>query len=74
MQNAVHTTEPLAPQSGPFEIEFPIEKLKTCKLPGIDQIPAELVQAGGKILRSKTHKRINSIWNNYLGSSLRIST
>jgi flagellar basal body-associated protein FliL len=28
-----------------------------------DQIPAELVQAGGKTLRSEIHKRINSVWN-----------
>jgi hypothetical protein len=33
------------------------------KSPDSDQIPAELVQAGGKILRSKIYKLINSIWN-----------
>jgi hypothetical protein len=33
------------------------------KSPGSDQIPAELIQAGGEILRSKIHKLINSIWN-----------
>jgi hypothetical protein len=27
------------------------------------EIPAELIQAGGEILRSKIHKLINSIWN-----------
>jgi hypothetical protein len=31
------------------------------KSPGSDQIPAELIQAGGEILRSKFHKQINSI-------------
>jgi hypothetical protein len=30
---------------------------------GSDQIPAELIQAGGEILRSKIHKLIDSIWN-----------
>jgi hypothetical protein len=30
---------------------------------GIDQIPAELIQAGGEILHSNIHKLINSIWN-----------
>jgi hypothetical protein len=37
--------------------------LKRYKSPGSDQIPAELIQAGGETLRSKIHKLINSIWN-----------
>jgi hypothetical protein len=37
--------------------------LKRYKSPGSDQNPAELIQAGGEILRSKIHKLINSIWN-----------
>jgi hypothetical protein len=32
-------------------------------LPGTDQIPAELIEAGGVILHSKIYKPINSIWN-----------
>jgi hypothetical protein len=28
-----------------------------------DQIPAELIQAGGEILLSAIHKLINSVWN-----------
>jgi hypothetical protein len=32
-------------------------------LPGSDQIPAELSQAGGKTLLSVIHILINSIWN-----------
>jgi hypothetical protein len=28
-----------------------------------DQIPVELIQAGGEILRTTIHKPINSIWN-----------
>jgi hypothetical protein len=31
---------------------------------GSDQIPAELIKAGGEILRSKIRNRISSIWNN----------
>jgi hypothetical protein len=31
---------------------------------GNDQIPAELIQAGGETLRSEIHKPINSVWNN----------
>jgi hypothetical protein len=30
--------------------------LKRCKSPGSNQIPAELIQAGGEILCSKIHK------------------
>jgi hypothetical protein len=40
-----------------------IEKLKRPKSPGIDQIPAELITAGGRTIRSEIHKLINSIWN-----------
>jgi hypothetical protein len=32
----------------------PTEKLKRYKLPGIDQIPAELIKAEGKALGSET--------------------
>jgi hypothetical protein len=38
--------------------------LKKYNLPGSDQIPAELIQAGGEILLSAIHKLINSVWNN----------
>jgi hypothetical protein len=37
-----------------------IEKLKS---PGVDQIPAELIQAGSRTTRSEIHKLINAIWN-----------
>jgi hypothetical protein len=45
------------------EVEMAIEKLKRHKSPGIDQIPVELIKAGGRIIRSEIHKLINSIWN-----------
>jgi hypothetical protein len=38
-------------------------KIRKYKSPGSDQIPAELIQAGGKILLSPIHKLINSSWN-----------
>jgi len=37
--------------------------LKSHKSPGIDQIPAELIKAGGKTIRSEIHQLIISIWN-----------
>jgi hypothetical protein len=36
--------------------------LKKFKSPGSDEIPAELIQAGGEILLSAIHKLINSVW------------
>jgi hypothetical protein len=64
-QKKVHTAVPLVP--GPshldVEIEIAIAKLKKYKSPGNDEIPAELIQAGGKTLLSAIHKLINSIWN-----------
>jgi hypothetical protein len=39
-----------------------VEKLKRHKSPGFDQIPAKLIEAGGRTIRYEIHKRINSIW------------
>ena len=40
-----------------------IEKLKRHKSPGIDQVPAEMIKAGGRTILFEIHKLINSIWN-----------
>jgi hypothetical protein len=37
--------------------------LKKYKSPGSDEIPAELIQAGGEILLSAIYKFINAVWN-----------
>jgi hypothetical protein len=42
-QTGVHSTEQLVPKPSAFEVELDIEKLKSHKSPGIDQIPAELI-------------------------------
>jgi hypothetical protein len=34
------------PEPSAFEVEMAIEKVKSHKSPGIDQIPAELIKAG----------------------------
>jgi hypothetical protein len=60
-QIEIQTAELLVPDPSPFEIEIAIAK--RFKSPGSDQIPADLIQAGGQILRSKNHKLIKSIWN-----------
>ena len=51
------------PEPSAFEVELAIEKLKNYKSPGIDQIPAELIKAGGRTIRGEIHKLIISIWN-----------
>jgi hypothetical protein len=62
-QIEVHAAEPLLPGPSRLEVEIAIAELKKCKSPGSDQIPAELIQAGGEILLSAIHNFINSIWN-----------
>jgi hypothetical protein len=57
-QIEIHTAEPLVPDPCPFDVEIDIAKLKRYKSPGSDQVPAELIQAGGEILCSKIHKQI----------------
>jgi len=54
-QTEIHTAEPLVPESSAFEVEMAIEKLKRHKLPGTDQIPAELIKAGGRTIHSEVH-------------------
>jgi hypothetical protein len=51
------------PESSACEIEIVIEKLKRYKSPGTDQIPAELIKAGGSKIFSEIHKLINCVWN-----------
>ena len=62
-QAEMHAAEPLAPEPNAFEVELAIEKLKNHKSPGIDQIPAELIKAGGRTIRCAINKHIISIWN-----------
>ena len=50
------------PEPSASEAELAIEKLKSHKSPGIDQIPVELIKARGKTIRYQIHKLI-PIWN-----------
>jgi hypothetical protein len=59
----IHTAEPLVPEPSLAEVEIAIGKLKSYKSPGTDQIPAELIKAGGETLYSEIHKLICCIWN-----------
>jgi hypothetical protein len=55
----MHTAEP-------FGVGVAIGKLKRYKSPGVDQIPAALIQGGGEILCLEIHKLIKLIWNKEL--------
>jgi len=61
-QAEIHTAEPLVPEPSGFEVELAIDKLRSHKSPGIDQIPAELIKAGGRTIYLEIHKLIISIW------------
>ena len=54
-QTEIHTAVPLVLELSAFEVEMAIDKLKGPKSPDIDQIPAELIKAGGRINRSEIH-------------------
>jgi hypothetical protein len=56
-------SEPLGPESSPFDVEIAIAKLKNNKLPGCYEVPAQMIQAGGEILWPEIHKLINCIWS-----------
>ena len=58
----IHTAEPLVPEPSASEVELSIDKLKSHKSPGIDEIPAELIKAGGETICLEIHKLITSVW------------
>ena len=51
------------PESSAVWFEMAIGKLKRHESPGIDQMPAELIKAGGITILSQIHKLINCIQN-----------
>jgi hypothetical protein len=59
----IHWAEPLVPEPSLVKLETAIEKLRSYKSPGTDQIPAELIKGEGEKLCSEIHKLICSIWN-----------
>jgi len=61
-QAEIHTAETLVPEPSASEVELAIDKLKSHKSPGIDQIPAEQINAGGRAICFEIHKLITSIW------------
>jgi len=61
-QTEIHTAEPLVPEPSDSEFELVIDKLKSPKSPGIDQIPGEMIKAGCRTIYLEIHKLIISIW------------
>jgi hypothetical protein len=61
-QTEIHTAEPLVADPSASEVELAIDKLKSHKSPGFDQIPAELIKVGCRTLCFQIHKLITSIW------------
>jgi hypothetical protein len=57
-QREVHMAEPLVTGPNRLEVEIAIAKLKKYKSPGSDQIPSELIQAGGEMFLCRS---INSL-------------
>jgi hypothetical protein len=62
-QTEMHTAESFVPGPSASEVGVAIGKLRRYKSPGVDQITAELIQAGGETLRSEIHMLIKLIWN-----------
>jgi hypothetical protein len=51
------------PEPSAFDFEMAVVGLNRHKSPGIDQIPAEVITAGSRIICFEIYKLINSIWN-----------
>jgi hypothetical protein len=62
-QTELHTAEPLVHEPSAFEVDLAIEKLKCHKSLGTDQIPAELIKAGGRTICCDIPKLIISVRN-----------
>jgi hypothetical protein len=56
----MHTADPFVPEPSALEVELAIGNVKRYKSPGVDQIPAELIQVEWETLRSGIH---TLIWN-----------
>jgi hypothetical protein len=62
-QIEVNAAVSLVSEPSAFVFELAIERMKSHKSPGADQIPVELIKQMGRKIRFEIHKLINSIWN-----------
>jgi len=58
----VHTAELQVPEPSAAEFELAIDKLKSHKSAAFDQIPSEMIKAGGRTIFLDIHILITSIW------------
>jgi len=58
----IHTAEPCIHEPSVIEVEMAIKKLKIFKSPGIDNIQAVLIKAGGTVLIKELYKLIIALW------------
>ncbi|KAJ4428538.1 hypothetical protein ANN_24582 [Periplaneta americana] len=58
----IQTAEPFIPEPTLSEVKTAIENLKKYKSPDMDQIPAQLIQEGGRVLSSEIYKLVLAIW------------
>jgi hypothetical protein len=61
-ENITYNNEEEVPPPTYYEVTQVIEKLKTHKAAGSDNISAELIKAGGTVLKQRIHKLIERIW------------
>jgi len=54
-QTEIHSAEPLVPEPSALVVEMAIEKVCLKKSPDIDQIPEEVIKAGGRTIDSELH-------------------
>ena len=50
------------PEPSAVDVEMAMERLKSHKSPGIDQISAELIKVERRKISSEFRKLINSVW------------
>jgi hypothetical protein len=62
-ENEMHTAKPFVPQPSASEVEVAIGKLKRYSSPCVDQIRAELIEAGVETLHWEIPKLIKLTWN-----------
>jgi hypothetical protein len=62
-QTEMHTAETFVPEPSASKVEVAITKLKRYKSLGVDQILAQLIQAGGETSQLDIHKLMKFMWN-----------
>jgi hypothetical protein len=54
-QTEIHTAEPLVPELIVSEFKMAIERTERQKAPSVEQVPADVIKAGGRTILSEIH-------------------